>query len=127
MKINSVATNANRVRECLGAIRASTSINPHVGLQDREFRGDTTALAYVRCRSQAVWDTEHFRTEPQTGIYGSTVRPRSIGLQPTHKTEGQLPCLSQGDPPFRFSDSDERTQPVVDLRPVDVASDTSST
>jgi hypothetical protein len=119
MEVYPVTPDTDGVWEGLCLIGARTSLYPDGRFQDGELGDDPAAFPNIRGRRQAVRSTKHFRTEPQPGISHSAVRTRCICLQPVDEAERQLPSSCQGDASLRLRASDERSKPVIDLRPVD--------
>ena len=99
MKINSIAADADGVRERRSAISARTCFNTDVSFQHGELGSDPTALPHVRRGSQAVLCTKHLRTQPQSGISGSAIWSRRRCLHPVEETERQLTRPPKGNPP----------------------------
>jgi hypothetical protein len=119
MKINSIAADADGVRERRSAIGPQTCCNTDVSFQHHELSSDPTALPHVRRCSQAILCTKHLRTQPQSGISGSAIWSRCSRLHPVDETERQLTRPPKGLRPLRGRHADQWREPVVDLRPIE--------
>jgi hypothetical protein len=64
MEVDSVTADADSVRESLGAIGVRTSFHSYMCFQHGQLSGDPAAFPNVRLRRQAVFSTQHLRTEP---------------------------------------------------------------
>ena len=87
-------------------------------LQHREL-GLMRRLAHVDLPGEAVARTDDVGTKTKATVPCTTVEPGRLGLHPVQHGEAELPRTSQMFVSLGFSNSYERAEPVVYLRPVD--------
>src|SRR5687767_10411914 len=85
----------------------------------RELGGDPACLPNIDVLRQSIAGPNHVRAKTQSGISVTTFHPGRLSLHPIQHRERQLASAAEVSLSFLFADAQQRTKPVIDLRPVD--------